>query len=144
MYHHAEAERKFKEEWKRNLKFYRERGMTEEQIAEIYAFDRAVFNSDRYFYEHTVDLRNENENPVLSIEQDFENYTIETWLDVLDLELQKELLKLPKEHLKAFYLHRVYGYTQIQISSMLMKSQRTISSWISKIAEILKKFSKNF
>lgn len=144
MYYHAEAERKFKEEWERNLKFYRESGMTEEQIAEIYVFDRAVFNSDRYFYEHTVDLRNENENPVLSIEQDFESYTAETWLDVLDSELREELLKIPKEQLKAFYLYRVCVSTQIQISSILMKSQRTISSWIGKIAEILNGFSKNF
>ena len=46
-------------------------------------------------------------------------------------------MELPSEFIVAFTMYVYDGYTQEQISSILLKSQSSISRWIDKIAEIL-------
>ena len=53
-YNHGLEENKFKEQWQKNAEEDRKAGMTEKQIAEIYEFDREVFNSNRRYSEKTV------------------------------------------------------------------------------------------
>lgn len=139
-YNHAKAEAKFRKEWEKKLRFYKENGMTQEQIDSIYQFERDVFNSNRRFYEHCVGLQTEGYNLNLSVESIFERYDADTWTDALDENLQKQLKKCKPVQLKAFYLYRVSGYTQDEISEILTKPQRSISHWISEIAEIIEKF----
>ena len=140
IYNHAKAEAKFRKEWEKKVRFYKKNGMTQEQIDSIYQFEREVFNSNRRFYEHCVGLQTEGYNPNLSVESIFERYDADTWTDALDEELQKQLKKFKPVQLKAFYLYKVDGYTQDEISEILTTPQRSISRWISEIAKIIKKF----
>ncbi len=55
-YNHASAEKDFNEQWKKAEEKYRQLGMTEEQIKELYKLERETFNSNRRFYENTVEL----------------------------------------------------------------------------------------
>lgn len=142
-YNHAEAEAKFRKEWTAKLREYKAHGMTMAQILEIYKFDRAVFNSDRKYYKQCEALQyNDKDREYFTITE-FDTYNIDNWIDVLPDKLRSQLSKLPEIHLKAFYLYRVCGYTQDEISVILCKPQRTISYWIGKIAEIIKEFSKS-
>ena len=50
-YNHGAAKKKFENEWQKKDRQYRELGMTDEQIQEIYKFEREAFNSDRRYYE---------------------------------------------------------------------------------------------
>lgn len=143
IYNHAKAEAKFRKEWEKKVRFYKKNGMTQEQIDSIYQFEREVFNSNRRFYEYCVGLQTEGYNPNLSVESIFERYDADTWTDALDEELQKQLKKFKPVQLKAFYLYRVDGYTQDEISEILTTPQCSISRWISEIAKIIEKFWKN-
>lgn len=51
-YNHLAAEREFKKHWKKTQTDCRTAGMSEEQIQELYDFERKAFNSDRSFLEH--------------------------------------------------------------------------------------------
>lgn len=137
-YNHEKAELEFRREWAVKLFLYRKHGMTDEQIAEIYQFDREVFNSDRRYYEHCDDIRFEDSNPKFAVEPDMTQYDETNWTEVFDKELCETLRREPEEHLRAYYLYCVCGYTQDDISSIFTKTQQTISNWIGKIAEIIK------
>ena len=50
--------KKFEAKMKKQAEEYRALGMTEEQIQKIQDFDRAQFNSDRRYYEHTQEFPN--------------------------------------------------------------------------------------
>ena len=144
-YNHAKAQREFYEEWRKKLRLYKKAGMSMKQILAIYKYDKAVFRSDRRFYEHCEQLYDDENNPLLAkgTEDDFDSYSMDNWMKALPDKLCKQLEKLPAERLKAFYLYKVYGYTQTEISSFLLKPQQTISRWIVQITEIVDNFRKN-
>lgn len=137
MYNHAKAEAKFRKEWDKDQRAFEDAGMSEEQIAEIYRFDRAVFNSDRRYYEHMDDISFSDNNPKFGIEPDILPFSMEDWFEVFEMGLCDKLSALPEIQLRAFYLCRVCGHTQDEVSVILLKSQRTISAWVVKIAEII-------
>lgn len=138
-YNHAKEERKFWIRWTEKKSMYMKAGMTEEQINQIYEYERLEFNSDRSFFEHTVSSSEINYSFALSYQENFLFSDWDSWMQLLPEDTYKKLCKLSEEHLKAFTLHRLYGYTQQEISSILLKPQQTISYWISRIAEILEK-----
>ena len=70
-YNHGLEENKFKEQWQKNAEEYRKAGMTEKQIAEIYEFDREVFNSNRRYSEKTVGLFDNSGSRTLTIYDDY-------------------------------------------------------------------------
>ena len=142
-HNHAREVKKFKEEWRRLLRLYRDLGMSYQDILVLYKFDKAVLNSDRRYYRHRSGLDLTDNDLDLSYVQEFDTYGIDNWVEVLPLALREKLTKLPEVQLRAFYLYRVCAYTQKEISAILNKPQRTISSWISKIAEIIRDHSKN-
>lgn len=49
-YNYSREKRKFDAEWKKKEEWYRESGMSEEAIQEIFTYDWAEFNSTRRFY----------------------------------------------------------------------------------------------
>ncbi len=51
---HRSEENRFKKWKERDEKFMKENGLTEDKIKLIYDYDRMIFNSDRRFYEHTL------------------------------------------------------------------------------------------
>lgn len=136
-YNHAKEEKKFYEEWRKKLRQYKAAGMSMKQILVLYKFDKAVLRSDRRYFRHCVAFECNDKDEEYAVLPDFDTYNADNWIDVLPPRLRKRLTKLPELHLKAFYLYRVCGFTQDEISVILGKPQRTISYWIGKVAEIL-------
>ena len=112
-YNHGKEEKEFKEQWKQKEKLYHEIGMTDEQISTIRKFDENAFKLDTYLAEYWTVLIDSNDKYC-------------------------RLMKVPSIMRKAFYMYKVLGMYQDEISSELSIPQQTISYWISKIAEILK------
>lgn len=137
-YNHGLEEKIFEKQWKKTAEEYRKSGMTEEQIAAIYEFDREVFNSDRRYRERTVDLL---DNPNIKKLKVYDNYSANNrygWIDkIVDSEKYEKVMVLPKIWREAFTMYIYDGYTQKEISSRLLKPQQSISRWIVKITEIL-------
>lgn len=138
-YNHAKEEKIFKEQWEQKEKLYHEIGMTGEQISVIREYDENAFKMDRAFYRRTMLLA----EPESLIEGRFDDrsdtYLEEYWTDFIDSDDKYlRLMKVPPIMRKAFYMYKVMGLYQDEISSKLSIPQRTISYWIVKIAEILK------
>ncbi len=141
-YNNGKAQREFEHEWAKTEAYYRENGMTEEQIAAMYEFELEVFRSNRRYKEHTVPFTNHNLGNQALYEQDFEHYDESNWLDALPEETADALRELPEEQLRAFYLYRVEEYTQQEIAVMMSTWQQIISLWIVQIDEILQNHCK--
>ena len=138
-YNHAKEEKRFKEQWEQNEKLYRESGMNDEQISLIKEYDESVFRMDRAFYRRTM-LLAEPENLSEGVSDSHsDTYLEEYWTELIDsAEKYNSLMKVPPIMRKAFYMYKVMGMYQDEISSELSIPQQTISYWIGKIAEILK------
>lgn len=138
-YNHAKAELIFQKEWKEKERFYRDNGMTDAQIDELYDLERDIFKSDRRFYEHC----DPDHKKLAQIHQEAvtETYSSTNWIAVLPIEIQQQLLLLPAEHLQAFYYYRVLRLSQRDVAGILHNSQQTVSRWICEIAEIIKSMS---
>lgn len=138
-YNHAGEEKKFKEEWKRKEIEYRKFGMTDEQINAIREFDEKVFRADRAYYEKTI-ITSEPENfDTPQTDEHSDEYLEENWTEFIeDTEKYKRVKAVPEIMRKAFYMNKVFGMTQQEISSKLLIPVRTIRWWFGKIAEILK------
>lgn len=142
-YNHALAEKKFREEWRIKLRFYRKNGMTLEQILPLYKMDKAELRGNRCYYEHTEPLIDAEYNLRIAEMPTLTKYDEFNWTDVLPDELMQRLSVLPANWLRAFYYYRVCGYTQSDISVILSIPQRSISRYVGKIAEIIEDFSES-
>ncbi|MCM1529705.1 MAG: hypothetical protein NC093_06895 [Alistipes sp.] len=137
-YNHGLEEKIFEEQWKKTAEEYRKSGMTEEQIAAIYRFDRKVFNSDRRYRERTVGLSDNLNIKRLRVYDDYSANNRYGWIDKIENpEKYEKVMSLPEIWREAFTMYIFDGYSQKEISSKLLKPQQTISRWIVKIAEIL-------
>ena len=137
-YNHGLEERIFEKQWKKIAEEYRKSGMTEEQIAAIYEFDRQVFNSDRRYRERTIDLYANPSVKKMKVYDDYLENNRYRWIDNIDdPEKYKKIMSLPKIWRDAFTMYLYDGYTQKEISSKLLRPQQSISRWIVKIADIL-------
>lgn len=138
-YNHASAEKDFKEQWKKAEKKYRQLGMTEEQINELYKFERDTFNSNRRFYENTVELCDRNTCSGTQMSITVPSNLEENWTELIeDEEKYRQVMECPVIMRKVYFMNKIQGYSQQEISSILLKSQQTISHWIGKISEFLK------
>ena len=144
-YNHAKEEKKFYSEWRKKLRLYKAEGMTLKQILVLYKFDKAELRSNRRFYEHCESIHYEETNPLFAEEMriDSDSYDMNNWLTALPDGLRTQLEKIPAVYLKAFYLYRVCGYTQSEISPFLLKNQSTICRRIVQITETIDDFRKN-
>lgn len=138
-YNHAKEEKKFKEQWEQKEKLYRESGMTDKQISVIKEFDENVFKLDRAFYRRTMLLAEPESISEGKLDDRSDTYLEEYWTDLIDSDDKYlRIMKVTSVMRKAFYMYKVLGMHQDEISSELSIPQQTISYWISKIAEILK------
>lgn len=138
-YNHALEEKKFKELWNKKEKIYRESGMTEEQISAIREYDVQMFNLDRAFYRRTTLMAEPEHIAEGTFDDHSDTYLEDYWAELIDSdEKYRRLMKVPPVMRKAFYMYKVMGMYQDEISSELSIPQQTISYWIGKIAEILK------
>ena len=138
-YNHSEEEKKFKEQLKQNEQLYRELGMTDEQIDAIKEYDERVYKLDRAFYRRTLLIEQPENVTDTIIDEHSYTYLEKYWTDFIDGEEKYfRIMKVSAVMRKAFYMYKVLGMTQDEISSKLSIPQRTISYWIVKISEILK------
>ena len=138
-YNHAKEEKKFKEQWEKKEKLYLESGMTDEQISVIREYDENAFKLDRAFYRRTMLLAEPESITEGKLDDRSDTYLEKYWTDLIDSdEKYLRLMKVPPIMRKAFYMYKVLGMYQDEISSELSIPQQTISYWIGKIAEILK------
>lgn len=138
-YNHGLEEKKFKEQWQKIAEEYRKAGMTEEQISAIYEFDREVFNSDRRYREKTVELFDNENSRALMIYDDYSANNRYGWInEIEDMKVYSQIISLPGIWRKAFTMYIYDGYTQKEISSILLRNQSNVSREIDKIAEILR------
>ena len=138
-YNHAKEEKKFKEQWEQMEKLYLESGMTAEQISVIREFDENAFKLDRAFYRRTMMLAEPESITEGKLDDRSDTYLEEYWTDLIDSDDKYcRLMKMPSKMRKAFYMYKVMGLHQSEISLKLSIPQQTISYWIGKIAEILK------
>lgn len=137
-YNHAAAEKKFISQWRKMEEKYRQLGMTEEQIKEIYKFERESFNSDRRYYENTVELSDGKITVKKSDEAILPTDLEENWTELIeDEEKYKKVMECPRIMRKVYFMNKIQGYSQKEISLILLKPRRTIGQWIVKISEIL-------
>ena len=138
-YNHAKEEKKFKEQWEHKERLYRESGMTDDQISVIREYDENAFKLDRAFYRRTMLLAELESITEGKFDDRSDTYLEEYWTELIDsAEKYNFLMKVPPIMRKAFYMYKVMGMYQDEISSKLSIPQQTISYWIGKIAEILK------
>ena len=138
-YNHAKEIKNFKEQWEQKEKLYRESGMTDKQISVIREYDENAFKLDRAFYRRTMLLAEPESITEGKLDDRSDTYLEEYWTDLIDNDDKyRRLMKVPPIMRKAFYMYKVLGMYQDEISSELSIPQQTISYWIGKIAEILK------
>ncbi|MCM1508362.1 MAG: hypothetical protein NC177_14710 [Ruminococcus flavefaciens] len=138
-YNHGAAQRAFEKEWQKKEKQYRELGMTDEQISSIREFDEKEFKADRAYLEKRVPLAEADEFRQTTIDESVIDNIEENWYEyITGSEKKKAVRNVPAKMRKAFYLTKVMGMSQQEVSSILLTPQQTISYWIVKIAEILR------
>ncbi len=113
--------------------------MTEKQIQELYKFERETFNSNRRFYENTVELSDGNTYTGTQTSITVPINLEENWTELIDDEEKyRQVIECPVIMRKVYFMNKIQGYSQQEISSILLKPQQTISYWVGKISEILK------
>lgn len=136
-YNYSREKRKFDAEWKKKEEWYRESGMSEEAIQEIFTYDWAEFNATRKFYRYMedvdVDRISEKSGDILeaALEKD--------WTELLDsLEMLRRIRKLPADYIEIIEMLYFENLTQREIAERMSCSQQNIAKKIEKIKKVLK------
>ena len=138
-YNHGKEERKWLR-WKlAEEKVLRACGMDERTIEQLRLWDRAMFNSDRRFYEKLQDTGIYLDS-VAGSEVPAEIYTVEDLLnDIKNAELLKALLTVDKLTLQITLL-KMNGYSTNEIAILVHLSTDAIYKRIAVLKKKLKKF----
>ncbi len=136
-YNYSREKRKFDAEWKKKEEWYRESGMSEEVIQEIFTYDWAEFNATRKFYRYMedvdVDRISEKSGDIL------EAALAKDWTELLDsLEMLRKIRKLPADYIEIIEMLYFENLTQWEIAERMSCSQQNIAKKIEKIKKILK------
>ena len=141
-WNNANERRKFEERQKRLAIEYRENGMTDKQIEEMYQFDLRQFNSNRRYREHTqafqvdeFDDADESDNslmryfpePLTSKIDDLASKTRFGWVEEIEDErLYKILIGMSKDDIELITLYVFDGYTQDEIANYMNCTKQNI------------------
>ena len=138
-YNHGKEERRWKR-WKlAEEKVLRACSMDENTIEQLRLWDRAMFNSDRRFYEKLQDTGTYLDS-VAGSEAPTEIYTVEDLLnDIENAELLKALLTVDKLTLQIALL-KMNGYSTNEIAILVHLSTDAIYKRIAVLKKKLKKF----
>lgn len=157
-YNHFIEEKHFKEEWSKLEKQYEEAGMSKEIIHEMYQYDRAVFNSERRFFQHTeiveIELTyyiEETNSKCHLYKRNIERFssTIDSvvqkdrmaWIDEIEDEnIARALKEMKYEDLDILTMLVFEGYKSKEIAEEKGISPQAISKKISKLKNFLKNF----
>ena len=136
-YNYSREKRKFDAEWKKKEAWYRESGMSEEVIQEIFAYDWAEFNSTRKFYRYMEDVDVEH-IPEKSCDI-LETALANDWTELFDSpEILRIIRKLPTDYIEIIEMLYFENLTQREIAERMSCSQQNIAKKIEKIKKILK------
>lgn len=138
-YNHGKEERRWKR-WKlAEEKVLRACSMDENTIEQLRLWDRAMFNSDRRFYEKLQDTGTYLDS-VAGSEAPTEIYTVENLLnDIENAELLKALLTVDRLTLQITLL-KMNGYSANEIAILIHLSTDAIYKRIAILKKKLKKF----
>ena len=136
-YNYSREKRKFDAEWKKKEAWYRESGMSEEVIQEIFKYDWAEFNATRKFYRYMEDVDVER-IPEKSCDI-LESALSKEWPELLDSpETVRKIRKLPADYIKIIEMLYFENLTQREIAERMSCSQQNIAKKIEKIKKVLK------
>ena len=140
-YNHGKEERRWKR-WKlAEEKVLRACSMDENTIEQLRLWDRAMFNSDRRFYEKLQDTGTYLDS-VAGSEAPTEIYTVEDLLnDIENAELLKALLTVDKLTLQITLL-KMNGYSTNEIAILVHLSTDAIYKRIAVLKKKLKEFQR--
>lgn len=131
-YSYSREKRKFDIEWKKKEEWYRESGMSEEAIQEIFAYDWAEFNATRRFYRYMEDVDVE-QIPEKSCDI-LESALLKEWIELLDSpEMLRKIRKLPEDYIEIIEMLYFENLTQREIAERMSCSQQNIAKKIEKI-----------
>ena len=136
-FNYAREKRKFDKEWNEKERWYRESGMSEDAILEMYEYDWREFNSTRKFYRHgddNVNVESIAEEDVDVIDKAFP----EEWMELLDTpNLVRNVRKLPADYIEIIDLMVRENLTQEEVARRMHCSQQNIAKKIEKIKKFL-------
>ena len=136
-YNYSREKRKFDAEWKKKEEWYRDSGMSEDAIQEIFAYDWAEFNATRRFYRYMEDVDLER-IPEKSCDI-LEAVLSKEWIELLDSpETVRKIRKLPADYIEIIEMLYFENLTQREIAERMSCSQQNIAKKIEKIKKILK------
>lgn len=160
-YNHALEEKKFNKRWEMLAKEYKEAGMSEEVMQQMWEFDRKEFNSNRVFCIHNqyMELAVKKDGELLEERKSLigkkyiDNFTTEIsslstssrygWMDEIENEmLFKVIRELKQEDIELLTLFVFDGYTVVEIAKIQGVSHQFISKKITRLKKILKNFKK--
>ena len=140
-YNYAKAEIEFLAMWEKKSAEYREAGMDENSIAEMYKLEREIFLSDRRWEEH----RSESLDIPLTVsfsEEDFSGRY--AWVETLEnADLAREIKRLKRDDLELLTMIVEDQMNVVDISRMLKVNHSTVSRKLSRLKKYLKNFSEN-
>ena len=135
-YNYAKEKRRFDAEWKRNERWYRKEGMSEDDIEEMRRFDLEQFNRDRAYESRRRPLETAcGSCYTLRPER---NSGHGGWREELsDPRLSAKLRELPEADLELLTLLCVDGCSQTQAAHVLGFTQQAVSKRLRKIKKHL-------
>ena len=140
-FNYAREKRKFDEKWKKLEVWYRESGMSEDAIREMFEYDWREFNSNWKFYRYRyddVDIESIVEEDGDSIDKTFS----EEWIELLEtpnlVRKVRKVRKLPADYIEIIDLMVLENLTQKEIAGRMNCSQQNIAKKIEKIRKLLR------
>ena len=158
-FNNGNERRKLNAKWEHLRVQYREAGMSEDAIQQMYDYDRQMFNADRTHLERTQEFTaptyessEEEASPLMLRYQDsitvtdtyHETKSRFAWIGEIENEqLLTALETLKTEDLEIITMYAYEGYDITEISKVYGVSRPTISIKIKRIAKFLKNFNFN-
>lgn len=139
---YTELKKEFEQEWAKNLKLYKETGMSPEFIAAMREFDEEVFRKERTFQDKTPSRIEYWDDPRLDNPVE---YFSRLWND-LDTQLEDihpGLSQMISKKDKQILVLISTGLSQPETAVKLHISKQTVSYRINKLKKLFKKFGQN-
>ena len=128
-YNYAKEKRRFDAEWKRNERWYRKEGMSEDDIEEMRRFDLEQFNRNRAYESRRRPL--ETACGSCCVQQTSERYG---WIDeVSDPRLTERLQRLSERDIELLTLLIYDGLSQTEAADIMGCKQYDISRQFARI-----------
>lgn len=152
-FNYARERKKFEREWKKLLDQYKNAGMSEQAIQELYQFDLEAFCSERTYFTRTQPLPdlyfNENNTEHSTLMKKFKSLSITfdendftqrySWIETISSSsIANKLKKLPDADLELLTLYVIEGYTQSEIAKLMHCNQSVVSRKLKRIQKFLK------